>query len=196
MTRPLAAVHGRALRPLDRILRSWRIRKVGPFLRSGSRVLDVGCYDGSLFATYSDRIVRGVGVDPELIASGRRGRFDFIADRFPTDLLGDERFDVVTLLAVLEHVDAATLSGWRDACERHLLPGGLVVATVPSPRVDDVLNVLGRFGLIAGMAVHQHHRFDPSQVPSVFSTGSSRLAQAKRFELGMNYLFVFQMPSR
>jgi hypothetical protein len=30
----------------------------------------------------------------------------------------------------------------------------------------------------------------------VFSTGSSRLAKAKRFELGMNNLFVFQMRSR
>ena len=192
MSRPLAPVQGPALRPLDRMLRSWRIRKVGPFLRSGSRVLDVGCYDGALFSRFSDRIVRGVGVDPALVTSGRRGPFDFVADTFPTDRLEDERFDVVTLLAVLEHVDASGLAEWRDACLRHLTPGGLVVATVPSPRVDDLLDVLGRLHLIAGMAVHEHHGFDPKDVPQAFSGPTMQLETEEPFELGLNNLFVFR----
>jgi 2-polyprenyl-3-methyl-5-hydroxy-6-metoxy-1,4-benzoquinol methylase len=193
MSRPLAPVQGPVLRPLDRMLRSWRIRKVEPFLRSGSRVLDVGCYDGALFSRFSDRIVRGVGVDPALVTSGRRGPFDFVADTFPTDRLGDERFDVVTLLAVLEHVDASQLLEWRDACVRHLAPGGLVVATVPSPRVDDLLHLLGRFHLIAGMAVHEHHGFDPKDVPRSFSGRDLVLQTDRPFELGLNNLFVFRM---
>ncbi len=64
------------------------------------------------------------------------------ADGFPSRLLQDERFDVITLLAVLEHVRAADLVAWRDACARLLEPGGLIVATVPSPRVDDILHML------------------------------------------------------
>ena len=192
MTTALAAVQGPPLRPLDRALRSWRIRKVGPYLRSGSRVLDVGCYDGSLFARFADRITKGVGVDPALVGSGRRARFDFIAEPFPTSRIGDERFDVITLLAVLEHVEPSSLVAWRDACERHLATDGVVVATVPSPRVDDMLELLGRMHLIAGMAVHEHHGFDPSDVPRLFSTGAMELEVEERFELGMNNLFVFR----
>jgi len=60
---------------------------------------------------------------------------------------------VITLLAVLEHVEPSELPSWRQACERLLAPGGSVVATVPSPRVDAVLDVLTRFHLIAGMSI-------------------------------------------
>jgi SAM-dependent methyltransferase len=192
VTRSLAAVQGPVLRPLDRFLRSWRIRKAGPFIRTRSRVLDVGCYDGALFSRFADRIERGVGVDPALMGSGRRGRFDFVADTFPTDRLGDERFDVVTLLAVLEHVDASVLPAWRDACVQHLTPGGLIVATVPSPRVDDLLHVFGRLHLIAGMAVHEHHGFDPTDVPRLFAGSAMDPVVVEPFELGFNNLFVFR----
>ena len=54
----------------------------------------------------------------------------------------EERFDVITLLAVLEHVETDDLVVWRDACARLLEPGGLIVATVPSPRVDEILHTL------------------------------------------------------
>jgi SAM-dependent methyltransferase len=192
MTAPLIAVSDPPLRPLDRFLRSWRIRQVRPYIRPGCSVLDVGCHDGALFSALSDRISRGVGLDPMLESSGARDRFRFIADTFPSDLIGDERFDVITLLAVLEHVEPTELPRWRDACERFLAPEGLVIATVPSPAVDDVLDVLRRFGLVAGMSVDEHHGFDPSGVPSLFSSDSMGLIVRRRFELGMNNLYVFK----
>jgi 2-polyprenyl-3-methyl-5-hydroxy-6-metoxy-1,4-benzoquinol methylase len=188
----LAPVQGPPLRSVDRLIRSLRIRQVGRFLPEGARVLDVGCYDGALFARYAARISHGVGVDPLLATSGERGKFRFYADGFPSRLMREERFDVITLLAVLEHIETDDLVVWRDACARLLEPGGLIVATVPSPRVDDILHTLMKLHVIDGMSVHEHHGFDPGDVPAVFDGQSLSLIARRRFELGLNNLYVFR----
>jgi SAM-dependent methyltransferase len=154
-------------------------------------VLDIGCFDGSLFATYRARIAHGVGIDPILVTTGDRGGFRFIKAPFPSSVLDGQRFDVITMLAVLEHVPADELEPWREACEELLEPGGRIIATVPSPRVDDILHLLGRVHLIEGIAAHEHHGFDPSDVPRIFSSGGLTVAVHRRFELGLNHLFVF-----
>ena len=191
MAAALAPVHGPPLQRIDRAIRARRLRQVRRFLPAGAKVLDVGCYDGALFSAFGNRLAEGVGVDPMLQRSGQRGRFRFIADGFPTAAIGSENFDVITLLAVLEHVPALELPVWRDACARLLAPAGVIVATVPSPRVDDVLHVLMRLRLIAGMSVHEHHGFDPETVPRIFAEADLALIERRRFELGFNNLFVF-----
>jgi 2-polyprenyl-3-methyl-5-hydroxy-6-metoxy-1,4-benzoquinol methylase len=165
---------------------------VKPYVRPGAAVLDVGCHDGALFRTLSGRLSRGVGIDPMLALSETQGRFRFIAGAFPANLDGGERFDVLTLLAILEHIEPEELLRWREACERLIVPGGFVVATVPSPLVDTMLEVLTRFRLVAGMSIEEHHGFDPSNVPSLFADRSMELTVRRRFELGMNNLFVFR----
>jgi 2-polyprenyl-3-methyl-5-hydroxy-6-metoxy-1,4-benzoquinol methylase len=192
MRNALAPVQGPRLRRADRVIRSLRLRQVDRFLPAEARVLDVGCYDGALFARYADRIASGVGLDPLLASSGTRGKFRFVADGFPSDALKDERFDVITFLAVLEHVRATELAAWPDACNRLLAPGGVVVATVPSPRVDDILHVLIRLHLVEGMSVHEHHGFDPGRVPAAFASTTLSLVAQRRFELGLNNLYVFR----
>jgi 2-polyprenyl-3-methyl-5-hydroxy-6-metoxy-1,4-benzoquinol methylase len=192
VTVPLTSVSDPPLRALDRLLRSWRIRKIRPYVRSGSTVLDIGCHDGALFSSLSDQISRGIGIDPTLVRSEAHGQFRFIPDMFPSDLLRGERFDVITLLAVLEHVESSELPRWRESFEQLLVPGGLVVATVPSPRVDRVLDVLTRFRLVAGMSIEEHHGFDASRVPSLLSSRGIELMVHRRFELGMNNLYVFK----
>ena len=192
MRNALAPVQGPPLRRADRVIRSLRLRQVGRFLPADARVLDVGCYDGALFARYADRIVSGVGLDPVLASSGTRGKFRFVADGFPSAVVNDEPFDVITFLAVLEHVPPAELAAWPGACSRLLAPGGVVVVTVPSPRVDDILHVLIRLHLVEGMSVHEHHRFDPGRVPAAFASTTLSLVAQRRFELGLNNLYVFR----
>jgi 2-polyprenyl-3-methyl-5-hydroxy-6-metoxy-1,4-benzoquinol methylase len=193
MTNLTVPVQGPSLRPLDRIFRAWRIRKIAGYVRSGSRVCDIGCGDGSLFNTYSDRIVRGVGLDPTLVRSSTGDRFRFIAGPFPSAARAiDERFDLITALAVLEHVEADELPSWTSEFERLLQPGGFLVATVPSPAVDGILGVLARWRLIAGMSLDEHHGFETSRLPSLLSSEHIRLAAHERFELGLNNLFVFK----
>jgi len=189
---PTVVVSGPPLRAFDRFLRRWRIREVRRFIPRGSIVLDVGCHDGALFRILSGRIAGGVGLDPLVERTESRGRFRFVSGIFPDDLASDERFDVITLMAVLEHVEPGRLPAWSEACGARLAPGGVVVATVPSAKVDGVLDVLTRIGLVAGMSLEEHHGFDPADVPRLFGSDRLRLVRHDRFELGMNNLFVFR----
>src|SRR5262245_26590455 len=189
---PPVAVAGPPLRALDRLLRRWRIREVRRFIPPGSTVLDVGCHDGALFRILSGRISGGVGLDPLVERSESRGRFRFVSGTFPDDLASNERFDVITLMAVLEHVEPGRLRAWGEACSARLAPGGVVIATVPSAKVDGLLDLLARVGLVAGMSLEEHHGFDPSDVPRLFGSDGFSLVRHDRFELGMNNLFVFR----
>ena len=65
-------------------------------------------------------------------------------------------------------------------------------ASLPQSAFDAVLDMLRRFHLIAGMSVDEHHGFDASVVPSVFPSPDFELMAHRRFELGMNNLYVFR----
>jgi len=110
---------------------------------------------------------------------------------FPEDLPQDaELFDCVTMLAVLEHVpDPAAVA---RACHRVLAPGGRVVLTVPAPLVDRILEVGMALRLLDGMDAEHHHGFDPRETLPAFRGAGFTLRRHRRFELGLNHLFVFQ----
>lgn len=179
---------------IDRLLQRWRFAKAARFIPGGARVLDVGSDDGALFEYLGDRLGSGVGVDPSVAEAPSNGRWRVIAGHFPGDVPA-ERFDVITALAVLEHVPEEKLTAFRNACIDHLEPGGRFIATVPSPAVDRILHMLERLRLIHGMALHEHHGFEASSTPAVLSAPELRLVRARRFQLGLNHLFVFERPA-
>src|SRR6185436_13698829 len=172
------------------------IRQARRWICDGARVLDVGCFDESLFTALGARVRSGVGVDPLLSAPVERERFRLLPGHFPDVPLGERSFDAITMLAVLEHVPSADLDRWALACERLLAPGGVVVITVPAPAVDHLLDVLMRLRIVDGMSVEEHHGFEPGMAPAIFERAGFTLTHHRRFQLGLNNLFVFTKPSR
>lgn len=190
---PLGRVKGEApLKFTDRLLQRWRIAKVQRYIRPGARVLDVGCADGALFRQMRKRIGSGIGIDYALEQSVSAGPFKLIAGSLSDYKAADGEFDAVTMLAVVEHLTESAMSEVRDECARVLKPGGLLLITVPSPQVDQLLSWLTKVRLISGMSLHEHHGFDPSEVPTRFGGGGLRLVRSARFQLGLNNLFVFE----
>jgi 2-polyprenyl-3-methyl-5-hydroxy-6-metoxy-1,4-benzoquinol methylase len=178
-------------RVLDRVLRRWRFAKARAFIRPGDRVLDIGCEDGALFEYLGHRMGFGVGIDPALDQPIQRDRYRLIRGRIPESLPTGEAFDVVTMLAVLEHLPGDVVKQLAGRCLDLLKSKGRVVITVPSPSVDRMLHWLIWLRLMRGTAVHEHHGFEPSTVPATFTAVGLSPVLQKRFELGFNNLFVF-----
>lgn len=176
--------------PLDRLIQRIRIRKALPHIPKGGRLLDVGCADGSLIRAAAGRVRDAVGIDPDAPAGSV-----MIRGRFPQDLRDRGPYDVIALLAVFEHVPGEERAAFVAACRDLLRAGGRVVMTVPAPLVDRIIDTLRRLRLVHGMDIEAHHGYDPTETPGYFASAGMRLVTHERFELGLNHLFVFELPA-
>lgn len=178
------------MKAVDRLLQSWRERKVRTWLPPGARVLDIGCHQGEFFERLGSAIQGSVGLDP--LASPRETpRYRILARTF-TEPTGfpDRSFDAIILLATLEHIrEKAPLA--REA-RRLLVLGGRLIITVPSPRVDDIVHTLVKLGLADGMSLEEHHGFKPEETAAIFQASGLQLECHELFQLGLNHLFVFR----
>lgn len=177
---------------VDRLIRWWRESKVRPYLHHDARILDIGCGDGSLFRRFRGQFRFGIGIDPTLEHPVREHTYKLITGSFPEALSGDETFDVITLLAVLEHVPEAHQPQFARHIAERLARFGFLVITVPSPHVDVILSGLRALRLIHGMSLEQHYGFSPDRTPQIFADAGLRTVHRKRFQLGLNNLFVFK----
>ncbi|MBF0143285.1 MAG: class I SAM-dependent methyltransferase [Magnetococcales bacterium] len=114
---------GRSLRVLSR-----RFPELGP----GRRVLDVGCAGGAFPKAAADFGHRVTGIEPSrwLVAAARAAYgLDIRQGSLEDQDFGGERFELITLWDVLEHLTdpRATLTRLRDL----LREGGLLVVTFP-----------------------------------------------------------------
>jgi 2-polyprenyl-3-methyl-5-hydroxy-6-metoxy-1,4-benzoquinol methylase len=184
---------GGRLKLIDRVLRDARIARVRPYIPAGSVLLDVGCGDGELIRLLRGHVARAVGIEPRLTQRVAGDGYELVPGHFPDDVPAGLRCNVITMLAVLEHLPAQDQARLAQACSELLVPGGRLLITVPSPRVDTILHWLLRLHLIAGIAVHEHHGFEPAQVPALFPAPRYRPIAWRRFQLGLNNLFVFEL---
>lgn len=177
------------MRALDRLLRRWRAGTALPFTERGDRLLDIGCFDGWFLRFVERRLAFGAGIDP-LASGGGTSRVLVVRGAAPPLPFRSKSFDCITLLAVLEHVEDA--DALVHECARVLSDDGRVIVTVPSPAVDIVLTALRFLRLVEGMSLHEHHGYDPSHTPEIFGRAGFSLLVRRRFQLGLNHLFVFQ----
>jgi SAM-dependent methyltransferase len=100
------------------------------------RVLDLGCgYRADLLHALAPHVESGVGVDVRIdLAIRESDKFSFVEASLENALpeLEADRFDVVLLISVLEHLwePLAVL----EQCHRVLRPGGLLLVNVPTWR--------------------------------------------------------------
>jgi hypothetical protein len=175
---------------LDRYLQNQRVKKAKDYIPAGSAVLDIGSDDGTLFKKVK-HIKLGIGIEPKIEKDIAGDNFTIIKGYFPNDCVG-QKFDVITLLAVLEHIPPAELKKLGFDCYDALHTDGIVIITVPSPKVDLLLTIFKKLNLIDGMSLEEHHGFKVSQTKYIFSDEKFKLIVQKKFQLGLNNLFVFQ----
>jgi len=177
---------------LDHFLQRRRIAQARPFLSAGARVLDVGSADGALFSAVDFLGAGCLGIDPTLRQPVAGKNFQVVPGFFPQDMPAVAPFDAVTLLAVLEHFPAAACASLAAGCRQFLKPGGKVIITVPSPRVDRILALLQKLRLVHGMSLEEHHGYEVRRTAEIFCPPHFRLVCHRPFQLGLNNLFVFE----
>lgn len=188
---------------LEPILRKMRIRRVLPHNRKfpRCRLLDVGCgWEARLLKSVEPYIESGVGVDfkaPELSGAKLSTISVTLDDKLP---FGDGSFDVVTLMAVLEHLEKP-LSILREIRRVLKKPeaagggaggGGILVGTVPSRAAKPVLEFLSyRLGIVNEAEIRDHKRyFNKRDLAELFAEAGFVEVRHRYFQLGMNNFFA------
>jgi SAM-dependent methyltransferase len=149
---------------LEGFLARQRVRVANRRIPAGhreGRLLDVGCGAFPYFlANTSFR--EKYGVDkfvPEEPEEGGAGVIRLV--RHDVEASGglpfsDRYFDVVTMLAVFEHIEPARLDGTIREVRRILRPGGIYLLTTPASWTAGLLRLLARAGLVSREEIEEH----------------------------------------
>jgi 2-polyprenyl-3-methyl-5-hydroxy-6-metoxy-1,4-benzoquinol methylase len=180
------------MKKIDVYLQNVRISKARQFVKQGDTVLDIGSHDGVMFNQFQGLMGKGVGIDPSLEKVITEKNFTLIPGYFPDVCPDGIKYDVITMLAVLEHIPTDKQVQLANDCARYLNKGGRVVITVPSPQVDFILDVLTTLRIIDGMAIHEHYGFKPKDTLTIFGATDFKLLHQESFQFGLNNLFVFE----
>ena len=179
------------MKALDRYLQNARIRKARKYIKKNGVILDIGSPEGALFEKCKEKISYGYGIDPTLKEEKKATFYTLIPGTFPEAVPKGLTFDTVLMLAVLEHIPKNMHVSLSEGIYGLLNPGGKLIITVPSPKVDNILKVLLKLNLVDGMSLEEHYGFDHRNTEKIFSKGY-RLLVWRKFQFGLNNLFVFE----
>lgn len=177
---------------IDRFIQNWRLRVGLRCLGKNVRVIDIGAHQGECFNALGSRLLHGFGIEPLADTSHRASGFEIHPGFFPTVRPLEKDWDAITMFAVLEHIPRSEHLALAAACYDLLRPGGLVVITVPSRAVDHILWLLRFLRLIDGMSLEEHFGFEVAEVPTIFNSPRFKPVRRKKFQFGLNHLFVFE----
>ena len=179
---------------LEPILRNFRIKRILPYLHKykNCNLLDIGCgWNAKFLCDISLYISYGTGIDfkapPQ---SALPPNIKTISSPLFKELpFESNSFDVVTMMAVLEHLEYPTelLAETR----RVLKPGGIFLGTVPSNAAKPVLEFMAfRLGIVNPDEIRDHKRYyNCSSLTVCLQQAGFQNIQHRYFQLGMNNFF-------
>lgn len=126
------------------------------------RILDIGCGAYPFFLINTDFSVK-YGLDKISIAH-KKTLFDAKNISFiHYDIEGNkilplenEYIDVVTMLAVIEHIEPGNLIDILNEIYRILNINGLFVMTTPASWTDPLLKIMAKVGLVSNIEIDEH----------------------------------------
>jgi SAM-dependent methyltransferase len=150
---------------LERFLAEQRIRmanKLIPDVLRNGKVLDIGCGSHPLFLLNTD-FAQKFGMDKHLLSGVREDREGRCLNMALTDFeqegplpFESDCFDVITMLAVLEHCSPHRVDGLLRETLRILRPEGMLIMTVPSAWADGLLRLLAFLRIVSLQEIEDH----------------------------------------
>lgn len=183
---------------LEVFLAKKRANKANSFisdkLRNG-RILDIGCGSYPYFLINTN-FNEKFGLDPSLMYLEIENKkinlqkLDITKNKLP---FKKNYFDVVTMLAVFEHLDNSKLVKILTEIKDVLKPNGVFIITTPSPWSDKILHRMATVGLISSEEIHEHKTHHSKKIIEhlIINSGfkKSKLTSGY-FEFGFNMFFV------
>lgn len=183
---------------LESFLAKKRAEKANSFIpesyRKG-RVLDIGCGSYPYFLINTN-FKEKHGVDPAVNTGLIRDKsvnlkkIDVSKNKLPFKA---GNFDVVTMLAVFEHIEHDKLSFVLSEIRRVLKKDGIFIITTPAPWADKLLHFMSKFYLISKDEIHEHkHNHPKEKIESILQEAGFEKNKIKSgfFELGLNMWFT------
>ena len=174
---------------LEPLLRRARLAKALPVIRRYPRCtfLDVGCgWEARLLRSVEPHIAYGVGIDRKAPAIRSDKLRTIQTDLEGTMPFGSNSFDVVSMLAVMEHLSDPL----RVLIEikRVLRPNGTLILTVPSHAAKPVLEFLAfKLKLVNPAEIADHKRyFGRMDLQALGEEAGLRMITHKYFQMGFN----------
>lgn len=182
---------------LEAFLARQRTRRANLLIPSKSRagrILDVGCGTFPYFLS-STRFTEKWGLD-RVVTPGEsqnaRGqkmtllRHDIAGAPLP---FPDDHFDVITMLAVFEHIEIGDLRRLLCEVRRVLKPGGCYILTTPNGWTDGLLHFMSRLNLVSSEEIDEHQdAYTPARIGDLLHNAgfTPQKTQLGTFEMGAN----------
>ncbi len=131
-------------------------RLIPAHLREG-RILDIGCgsYPYFLTHTYFSEKFAVDQMTPKFPHHDIEW-FTLNLDSKPTLPFDDEFFSVVSMLAVVEHLDPSKLVVLLNEVSRTLIPNGTLVITTPAVWSNQLLKLMAKINLVSAEEIEDH----------------------------------------
>lgn len=141
----------------------WKIanRMIPKEYRNG-RILDIGCGAYPFFLLNTDFSIKyGLektfrGEDNDLYQRNNVTIIHWNLEENHNLPLENRYFDVVTMLAVFEHIEPGKLIDILNEIHRILKPDGLFVMTTPAGWTDTLLKIMATLGLVSRIEIEEH----------------------------------------
>jgi SAM-dependent methyltransferase len=183
---------------LEGFLAKKRASKANSFIKDfhrKGRILDIGCGSYPYFLE-SINFKEKFGMDPSLNTSSLRSKkitlkkLDVTKQKLP---FSDSYFEVITMLAVFEHIDGEKLNSVLKEIKRVLKKDGIFIITTPAPWADGILRLMSKINLISDEEIDEHkHNHKNSKIVDILKTSGFKKENVKSgyFEDYMNMWFT------
>ncbi len=173
----------------DILFRKLRETKIKNLVPVNSKLCDLGCGSGKFLYSIASNIKEGVGVDYS-IRPHKIANLSFIKTDLEKKIkLQSNKFNVVTSLAVLEHLNNPE-NLVREAY-RILKKNGKLIMTTPSKLSKPILEFLAFLNLINRGHIKDHkHYFNKEELIMMLKKAGFKDIKISSFEFGMNDLIT------
>lgn len=179
---------------LEKFLAKQRIKlanKLIPSSLRNGRILDIGCGTYPLFLLSTDFAEKyGLEkIENKNILHDKVSLINFDLEKQDVLPFDNEYFDIVTMLAVFEHIQSTQLVDVMKEVHRILKHNGIYIMTTPSVWTDNLLRCMAKLRLVSPAEIEEHKdTYSQSRVSSIlqkagFSKEKMRLGY---FEIYMN----------